>query len=218
MAAKYALNGYSRLRPGAVSDSCLRPSKWTVEMSTEVPIGNLSIDVREQWTPHRGFAVDREEKEGQISGSILKGPDRLVLDVSHIKWDDGSEEIKATNLISGPNRFQNIVSRHMMSVRELNGDKYAEISLTKLALDGKAGKVQCDITEWNAAADLDVEEFLMSSHAMAIGTREELEGITSNRRNYLTVQMSSDDNVTPVLVWALSKALPVFNQYGLAGF
>lgn len=185
-------------------------------MGKEVTIGDLTLDIREAWSPFRGMAVNREEKVGEISGSLLKGPDQLLLEVSHIRWEDGSEEVKATNLINGPNRFQNVVNRHMMSIRELNGYKFAEVSLTKLALDGKAGKIQCGIHDWNIATGIDVNSFLINHGAVEIGTRENLEGVSNNRRNYLSVKLNLEDSVAPVLVWVLSKAVPVYNQYGLA--
>jgi hypothetical protein len=187
-------------------------------MSNIFEIGDLGLDLREQWSPHRGFGMDRSEKIGRVSGSVLTGPDDLLMEISYVQWEDGSEEIKATKLHSGPDRFRNIVDRHMMSVREHAGSKFSEISITKMSQDGRAGKIQGDISIWNSAAGLNVEKFLIDSGAVRVGTREALEGITNNRRNYIAVQSNLDDIKSPVIAWVLSRALPVYRQYGLVGF
>ena len=184
-------------------------------MGDFVLLHDLKIEFKDNWMPHSENDRNDEEQNGKALASLLSGPEGLLMQVAYVKLAEGSENVLATKKISGPERFQNIVIRHRMGVRTIRDHKYAEVSITALKQDKPAKKEQCDLGEWNKVCNLDVEEVLKVNGALQIGTREAIEGCDSRRKNYLSVKFELDDYRTPVIVWALSKAVPVYLQYGL---
>lgn len=184
-------------------------------MGDFVLLNDLKIEFKDNWMPYSENDRNDEKQEGKALASLLSGPEGLLMQVAYVKLAEGSENVLATKKISGPERFQNIVIRHRMGVRTIRDHKYAEISITVLEQDDLAGRKQCDLAEWSRVCNLDVEAILKESGALQIGTREAIEGCDSRRKNYLSVKFELDDYRTPVIVWALSKAVPVYLQYGL---
>ncbi|MFZ4433309.1 MAG: hypothetical protein ACOYOQ_08970, partial [Microthrixaceae bacterium] len=76
--------------------------------------------------------------------------------------------------------------------------------------DGSWSRLKmASMAELSDSAGLDVEATLNNVGAIAIGTRAELEGCTSNRRNILSVHFPAHADDVPVNAYVVTRILPL---------
>ena len=179
-------------------------------------IGKLKI--LKNYSKTDGVFVDpsNNEQEGSRYRFLLDGIAKYSIVVEYIKFLDGTGIIGLGGDFAGPRLlYDNLYSRLRIGTFKLGDKSWCEIRIPR-----KSDKNPNRLTAQKVLLeDLDskigmpgVKDFLLGNGALDIDTREMLIGDESNRKSQLSIIWNDKDLVFPVVVFVLSRLIPVSQE------
>lgn len=179
-------------------------------------IGKLKI--LKNYSKTDGIFVDssNSEQEGSRYRFLLDGIAKYSLVVEYIKFLDGTGIVGLGGDFAGPKLlYDNLYSRLRIGTFKLDDKSWCEIRIPR-----KSDKNPNRLTAQKVLLeDLDskigmpgVKDFLLGNGALDIDTREMLIGDESNRKSQLSIIWNDKDLVFPVVVFVLSRLIPVTQE------
>ena len=179
-------------------------------------IGKLKI--LKNYSKTEGIFVDssNNEQEGSRYRFLLDGIAKYSLVVEYIKFSDGTGIIGLGGDFAGPKLlYDNLYSRLRIGTFKLDDKSWCEIRIPR-----KSDKNPNRLTAQKVLLeDLDlrigmpgVKDFFLGNGALDLDTREVLIGDESNRKSQLSIFWNHEDLVFPVVVFVLSRLVPVTQE------
>lgn len=156
-------------------------------------------------------AIDGDRHEAWVVPALLVGPHQTLLEVAVRRWSDGGEVVMTNRGDSHP-YFQRLVQGCRLGIREeaSGGPGVAMAGLVTWDPAREWANVKkADISDLDAVLGTDARAELVGFGVDELDTRSSLWGDTSKRRNYLEAQFDPDDPVPPLVIYVLTRVLPV---------
>lgn len=151
-----------------------------------------------------------KERSAWETPAVVAGPDGLLLEVAHRRWDRGGQVIVLSRGDSAP-AYDRLLhgARLGIQTRE-NGTDFCEADVLRwnpATSWGNPGMAKPD--ELDQLAGQSVHPLLVRAGALDFGPRARVLGDDSKRRNRLCVTFPAEDPVTPLFVYTITRVLPI---------
>lgn len=165
---------------------------------------------------HAGIGVEATDFEGAShhaveAAGVVAGDPGMLLETVHQGWDLGGQAFVASRGDSSPG-YDRLVGRLRLGMKSAApGVQFCELGIVQSDAKNPFGSVrQATLTELDFLLGDSAAALFTEAGALDVGTREEVLGDTSRRRNYLCVTFQSGDSTVPLVAHTLTRVLPVF--------
>jgi hypothetical protein len=178
--------------------------------------GGLSIRFTGQRTIE-GKTVQGADSRGPARIYEVRGPGNFRLEVVDVSWQTSERDVRSLDCSDGPKRLYRLIRGCRMSVCGCGVSHcWAELSQARLDADGDKDWTnlrKATMDQLNAGAGTRVREALVALGA-TVDTRAELIGDSGLRRSYLCAMFPVENVHLPVVCYAITRVMPVWNEYG----
>lgn len=165
-------------------------------------------------SPHKGF--DGLEQIGTVTKFRVTSTDDLDMVFGLVDWPNANLEVRHLETLDGLEKYKRLENAGRLGVGVLHDSFwYSELRAMKYAAKEWATLNQVSLAELGEMLEGDAEQLLIDSGVLKIGSKAELAGDTSNRKNHLSFT-SEIGNVQAVAVaFTLSRVLPIMYDFGI---
>lgn len=160
-----------------------------------------------------GLATDPgtvERGPGTVSSYLVRGPAGELVEVLQYRADDGIAWVDGGDTFQTEMPLQRIGRALRLGSQDYEGDLALELRVALINSDnGWSNPYQVSLPELCERSGVDVSEVLTRFGATRVGTRSEVTGDTSNRRNTLCVVGPRDAEHLPVIAHFITRVLPL---------
>ena len=137
------------------------------------------------------------------------------LELSHQRWLDGGQ-VLCVGRTDSPPVFDRIIGRTRLGIQtDTSGVDWAEIRLLDWDPRRSWGSlVQAAVADLDQVLAADSADLLVRSGAFEMGQRRQVLGDSGRRRNYLAATFPVGDPVVPLVVFNLTRVLPIIRSRG----
>lgn len=154
-----------------------------------------------------------ELMSGIRNHSLISGPDEIQLEIAYTIWEDEDGQVETLDHGTSPLPYSRLGHGGRIGVTKFNrSQKYMELRITKVDQNLWSNFVKTTEAELDNLYGSRVEPFLKEFGAIEFGTREELLGDISNRRNQICVLFEENNIVLPFVVYALTRPLAMLKR------
>ena len=179
-------------------------------------IGKLKI--LKNYSKTEGIFVDssNSEQEGSRYRFLLDGIAKYSLVVEYIKFLDGTGIVGLGGDFAGPKLlYDNLYSRLRIGTFKLDDKSWCEIRIPRKSDKNPNRLTAQKVLLENLDSSIGmpgVKDFFLGNGALDLDTREVLIGDESNRKSQLSIIWNDKDLVFPVVVFVLSRLVPVTQE------
>jgi hypothetical protein len=178
-----------------------------------IELGNLLLSDLNGVEARQGITVFKCQSDGHARLLDVSGPERLRLSIADIQWRTGEREVRAEKRFASPQRFDQLVERVRLGVRQLGGELLCvDLMQARLKSEHHCNLFVASAEELDAGAGIDVRASLTAAGAAEVATRAELLGDDSTRRNALCVTFPEDALLVPAIAFVLTRVAPVLHR------
>jgi hypothetical protein len=158
--------------------------------------------------------------EGVEVAAVVAAPGNVLLEIAHHRWDGGGKVIALSRGESAP-AYDRLLHGARMSVLD-KGDGTEIVEAGLLAWDpgqgpqGWGNPKQATLEQLDGLLGRSAAALLVEAGALDVGTRQQVFGDTSKRRNWLCVSFPAGDPVVPLATYTLTRVLPIIRAGGAA--
>lgn len=151
-----------------------------------------------------------EHGPGSLSTYLVKGPSGELLEVLQFRADDGAVWVTGGDTFQTPPPLQRIGRALRLGSQHVGDGLMLELRMPRVnSPDGWSNVYQVTLKELEDASGIDVRSVLISFGGIEVGTRAEVIGDTSNRRNTLCVLARPDAEHLPAIAHFVTRVLPL---------
>lgn len=166
----------------------------------------------------REFRTERdlsghEVGPGTVRSYLVKGPSGEMLEILDHIAATGERWIGVGQTFETSLPLARLGQGLRMGLYPVDGGLMAELKQARVKDGLWSTAVKADQAELDAGAGADVEASLRAHGATGVGTRAEVLGDPSKRRNYMCMTVPSDNLDAPSVAHFLTKVLPLANGY-----
>jgi hypothetical protein len=183
---------------------------------SRLELGPLVVMVPE----HAGREVDATDFSGETHvaqefPAAVAGPGNVLIELAYRRWDEAGHVVTLSRGDSPP-AYDRLVSGVRMGVQDL-GDGRDFCELDKLSWDRQKAwgtMKSAQQIDFDRMLRESAEVVLVEAGAFNFGSREQVLGDESRRRNRLCTTFPAYDPVAPLVAYALTRILPIFAAEG----
>jgi hypothetical protein len=157
--------------------------------------------------------TSQSEMLGNRKYGLISGPDEIQLEIAYTIWEDEDGQVETLDHGTSPLPYSRLGHGGRIGVTQFNSSqKYMELRLAKVDQNLWSNFVKTTEAELDNLFGSRVDPFLKEFGAIEFGTREELLGDISNRRNQICVLFEENNIVLPFVVYALTRPLAMLKR------
>ena len=178
---------------------------------TTVEVGPLRLLVPSHGFDRSVVAADGVQHAAWVTPAVVSGPNETLVEIALSHWVGGGDVGSHSRGESHP-YFQRLVQGCRLTLSEsAEGDGTAIVR----AAVWDHGREWCNLKmvtldDLDRLLDDSARELLIGFGVTALGTRAELWGDTSTKKNHLEARFDPDDVLPPLVIYTLTRTLPVF--------
>jgi hypothetical protein len=163
-------------------------------------------------------AEDDSEQTGSVSKFRITTTDDLDMVLGLVTWPAAKPEVRSIEFIDGLKKYERLSKAGRLGILPFDeaGFWIAELRAMKIATNAWATLNSVTLDELSIMAQSDAASLLLENGALELGTRAELFGDTSRRKNYLAMKCRAGDTKAVAVAFALTRVLPVMHDFGLS--
>jgi hypothetical protein len=183
-----------------------------------IEIGPSVLNISDEPVTVEGESISGGRQNGVAVAAEVLVSDGTLLEIGLVTWDDHSRDIRAFSRLGGLPVYDRLTKGARLGVHLRNTDLAScDLGLLRNHPDKQPTVTRAELTELNTVLGSDVPGFLGSLGAVGVGTRAEILGDFSNRRNYLAASFAVDNFEVPMSAYVLTRVLPLMRGFGAAG-
>ena len=190
----------------------------------KVVVGKAAIELLERDLPYFEKpmapldAEDDSEQTGSVSKFRITTTDDLDMVLGLVTWPAAKPEVRSIEFIDGLKKYERLSKAGRLGILPFNeaGFWIAELRAMKIATNAWPTLNSVTFEELSIMAQSDAASLLLENGALELGTRAELFGDTSRRKNYLAMKCKAGDTKVVAVAFALTRVLPVMHDFGLS--
>ncbi len=161
---------------------------------------------------------DNSEQKGSVSKFRITTTDDLDMVLGLVTWPAAKPEVRSIEFIDGLKKYERLSKAGRMGILPLDEAGYwvAELRAMKIATNPWATLNAVNLEELSVMAQSDAASLLIENGALELGSRAELFGDNSRRKNYLAMKCKPGDTRAVAVAFALTRVLPVMHDFGLS--
>jgi hypothetical protein len=192
-------------------------------VSMKIAVGKAQIEFLESggfftdkpMNPHEGYEKDKEQT-GNVSKFRVTTSDELDMVFGLVTWPHATVEVRHIETIDGLEKYKRLEQAGRMGVGVYKDNLwYAELRAMKKSKKDRATLNQVSLAELSEMLEGDAKKLLSDSGVVQIGSKAELAGDTSKRKNYLSFMCEVDNEKAIAVAFTLSRVLPIMYDFGL---
>ncbi len=150
-----------------------------------------------------------EDRLAMETPALVAGDADLLLEIAYRRWEDSGQVVCLSRGPSAPD-FDRLLHGARLGVRQLDDAvDFCEVGVLRWDAARHWGNVvRADLSDL-AGDSTPAQDLLFENGCLALDTRAQVLGDTGRRRNYLTACFPVGDVVVPLLVYTLTRVLPV---------
>jgi hypothetical protein len=199
-------------------------AKWSWGSVLKVVVGKAAIEFLEKDLPYFEKpmapldAEDDSEQTGSVSKFRITTTDDLDMVLGLVTWPAAKPEVRSIEFIDGLKKYERLSKAGRLGILPFDeaGFWIAELRAMKIATNAWATLNSATLEELSIMAQSDAASLLLENGALELGTRAELFGDTSRRKNYLAMKCRAGDTKAVAVAFALTRVLPVMHDFGLS--
>jgi hypothetical protein len=161
---------------------------------------------------------DNSEQKGSVSKFRITTTDDLDMVLGLVTWPAAKPEVRSIEFIDGLKKYERLSKAGRMGILPFDEAGYwvAELRAMKIATNPWATLNAVTLEELSVMAQSDAASLLIENGALELGSRAELFGDNSRRKNYLAMKCKPGDTRAVAVAFALTRVLPVMHDFGLS--
>jgi len=164
--------------------------------------------------PHKGF--EGLEQIGSVAKFRVTTTDDLDMIFGLIDWPNANLEVRHLETLDGLEKYKRLENAGRLGVGVLQDSFwYSELRAMKYAAKDWATLNQVSLAELGEMLEGDAGKLLTDSGVLKIGSKAELAGDTSNRKNHLSFTCEIGDKKAVAVAFTLSRVLPIMYDFGM---
>jgi hypothetical protein len=157
--------------------------------------------------------TSQSEMSGNRKYGLISGPDEIQLEIAYTIWEDEDGQVETLDHGTSPLPYSRLGHGGRIGVTQFNSSqKYMELRLAKVDQNLWSNFVKTTEAELDNLFGSRVDPFLKGFGAIEFGTRQELLGDISNRRNQICVLFEENNIELPFVVYALTRPLAMLKR------
>jgi hypothetical protein len=181
-----------------------------------VHVGPFSLNIVDR--PNKAYVgsdTAGEKTQGIARVCTVTGPEALTLDIAFIQWETGLADVRALELLSGPELYGYKGGRIGASLRD--GMYLSRLRISKVSSDPSKNpsQVKISLDEADQALEISLTEVLIQAGAQGVGTFEELVGETNTTKSELGVLFPKENFQVPLAAYVALRVVPLHRRFGL---
>ena len=162
------------------------------------------------WVPVEGQTSSRNVSKGQAYQFELRAGNRVALTLGEVHWANGDWEVRGLSVERAPDSLRRLEHGLRMGVRRMTrGRGLVEIRVARCKDQNWSNMFQTSETEMKQIIGAPLGTFLRKFGALEVGSREDVLGDVSNRRNDLCATFNDDDSLVPIVAYFVTRVLPI---------
>jgi len=159
--------------------------------------------------------AERTNVDGVAKVYSVTGPHSLQMDVLDVELENGDRWLVAGERFTGPKWVHGqLKDRLRITIQRMSGKPVFDLTIpTPGRRNPEAYTPSKAVAEELLELDARLFDILSDQGAEKIGAREELYDDQSSRRRYLSVIMSEDDCLAPVIAFVVTRVVALFAEY-----
>ena len=192
-------------------------------VAMKIAVGKAEIEfldsglsyVEKPMNPHKGF--EELEQTGTVTKFRVTTTDDLDMIFGLVSWPHANLEVRHLETIDGLGKYKRLAQAGRMGF-SVHQEKYwyAELRAMKRSKKVWATLNQVSLAELSEMLEGDAEKLLSDSGVLKIGSKAELAGDTSNRKNLLSFMCEIGNETAIAVAFTLSRVLPIMYDFGLS--
>lgn len=157
-----------------------------------------------------------EEQLGFVQKFRITTTDDLDFIFGLVTWPSARPEVRAIELVEGLSKYERLVNAGRLSLIPVDQNQWlAEVNVMKFNGRDRQTLNRPTPYELDFLAGGDAQKLLLDCGVKRVGTREELVGDTSTKRNALAVIVGVGDVKAISATFALTRVMAVMYELGL---
>jgi hypothetical protein len=166
-------------------------------------------------SPHKGF--EGLEQIGSVAKFRVTTTDDLDMVFGLVDWPSANLEVRHLETLDGLEKYRRLEKAGRLGVGVLHDSYwYAELRAMKHAAKEWATLNAVSLIELSEMLESDATKLLTDSGVLQLGTKAELAGDTSNRKNHLSFTCEIGDKAAVAVAFTLSRVLPIMYDFGMS--
>ena len=191
-------------------------------VSMKIAVGKAQIEFLESggtytnvpMSPDKG--LEGLDQTGTVDKFRVTTTDDLDMIFGLVDWPNASLEVRHVETIDGLDKYKRLENAGRLGVGVFQDSFwYAEIRAMKYAAKERATLNQVSLAELGEMLEGDAEKLLIDYGVVKLGSKSELVGDTSNRKNYLTFNCAVGNKEAVAVAFTLSRVLPIMYDFGM---
>lgn len=141
--------------------------------------------------------------------ALITGPDGIALEVAYLEFENGSRDVRVLETGDTPNPYLRLGHGGRLGIYAIDNELYCELRAMKLDADNWSNLQRATTGELFSWLGEDPNKVLSEAGCSSVQTRSALFMDEGRRRNELAVKFSVDNKRAPVLIYALTRPLPL---------
>lgn len=176
----------------------------------ELSIGNSAVNVE-------GESLSGERQVGSSIGAEARIRDGALLEIGYTTWANGERDVRVFSRLSGPEMYDRLIKGVRLGVQSRSpGTLMSEMRILTAHKERQPTMVKAQQSDFDFVLGEPVDKFLQSHGVIGFGTREQVIGDNSNRRNYLAATFAMDNEPAPFVIYVVTRVLPLLRGFGSA--
>jgi hypothetical protein len=191
-------------------------------VAMKIAVGKAQIEFLESgvsftekpMSPNKGF--EGLEQSGTVDKFRVTTTDDLDMIFGLVEWPNANLEVRHLETLDGLEKYKRLENAGRLGVGVYQDSFwYAELRAMKHAAKDWATLNQVSLTELGEMLEGDAEKLLTDSGVLKIGSKAELAGDTSNRKNNLAFMCEIGNKSAVAVAFTLSRVLPTMYDFGM---
>ena len=178
-------------------------------------LGPLQITFRPDPYPWEGNpAAGGQSQHGSAHVAAVTGPGGIAIDLGVITWAE-SREVAALDCYGSPPRIQRLGHGGRIGIRPTDdGQESMDLRISRMTDAEWSRPFQTSLAEVDTICRLDLAAALSDIGSTGVGSRAEVIGDTTRRKNELMVRFPAGDTRVPIAAYCAVRVLPLLYGHG----
>ena len=188
----------------------------------KIAVGKAQIEFLESGVTYTKVPMSPDEglegleQTGTVDKFRVTTTDDLDMVFGLVDWPNANLEVRHLETLDGLEKYKRLENAGRLGVGVLQDSFwYAEIRAMKYAAKERATLNQVSLDELGEMLEGDAGKLLTDSGVLKIGSKAELSGDTSNRKNHLSFTCEIGDKKAVAVAFTLSRVLPIMYDFGM---
>ena len=162
------------------------------------------------WRPIEGQTATREWSEGYAYEFRLVAGRTVDLTIGEVHWDNGDRDVRVVSVEKAPDSLRRLERGLRLGIQKVSSKRaFAEIRVAHVKDADWSNMYQTTEDEMSGIVGERLHKFLGRFGRVAVGTRGDVLGDASRRRNDLGVVFDDDASLVPAVTYFATRVLPI---------